>query len=892
MNKQRIVKILKWFFGILFGVLLLITVSIYYFKDNIIDMVLKEVNVHLKAKVKVEKVELAFWSSFPNLSVNFNKVFIQDTYENSTEKDTLFYSEKVRLRFNPLDIWRENYKLKQIDIYPGTLQLKVDSFGRENYDILKETADTAKTEFEFDLQKVKISNLRFSYTNKKINNLYSTDLIKTELEGKFSNKEFTLHAKSKQIVRETRNGQINFVSNKSADLDINININQEKGILNIPLTTITIANLPFQFSGYLDPNKLKFTIEAKKLSLIDAVNNISMEQAEYFKKHSGSGSVNFLLVIQDNRKDDEALALDCKFGIANGQLIEPTQNIKITELNLNGLFTNKKDNTHLSLNDIRFVSKTGLFKGNLKVSEFNAPRFEGNANGNINLEVVHSLFPIPKIDKLGGELVLNTDFIVKNIPHEDGTNNYDIIKCEGGIELINDYVQLIDDKRYFHSINGKIFLKNNDVGVENLSVKLTNSDLNLNGMFTNLIGFFKDEEKLQADMKVQSNAIYVEDLGTMAKEEQKQIDTPRTFMLPQQVDGKLTLAIGKLSYSKHDFEQIHGSLSLSEHILRFDDIKFKTSGANVTGSVLINEKSESYFHTISTLNSSNIQFKQLMKDWNNFSQNVITSEQISGQAAASLYLDAPFDLRTGINMKNVKADIHLKVENGRLKGVGAFKDIVQSMNSSSAKLVLGAKNIKSFGDRLTDLQFETLENQITIQDGVIIIPEMNINSSALKITARGTHTFENNIDYRFSFRLRDLKEKKTEEFGEVIDDNTGMLVYLKMYGSIDKPQFSWDKESKAEDRKQYNEAEKQNVKGMLKKEFGLFKKDSTVQQFQETNKPKEVLEVQYGESKQESEDFEKEKKKKDTKLNRFFDKMKQEEKEKEKEKIDIEFEFN
>lgn len=888
MDKKRIFKILKWFFGIFFGVLLLVTVSIYYFKNEIIGMVLKEVNVHLKAKVKVEKVDIAFWSSFPNLSVNFNKVFIQDTYDNATEKDTLFYSERVRLRFNPLDIWRENYKLKQIDISPGTLQLKVNSQGKTNYDIFKERVDTTETEFEFDLQKVKISNLRFSYTNKKINNRYATDFIATELTGKFTDKEFTLHAKSKQTVREARNGKINFVANKSADLDISIEVNQEKGILKIPLTTITIANLPFQFSGYLDPNRLKFTIEAKKLSLVDVVNNTSIEEVEYIKKYSGSGNANFLLVIEDDRKDDNALALDCKFGITNGKLTEPTQNIQINELSLDGLFTNEKDNESLSLSAIRFVSKTGLFQGNLKISQFNAPKFEGNANGTINLDVVHSLFHIPKIDKIGGELIVNTDFIVKNIPNKEGSSNYDIIKCEGGIELINDYVQMLDDKRYFHSINGKIFLKNNDVGVENLSVKLSNSDLNLNGMFTNLIGFFKDDEKLQAVMSVQSNSIHLEDLGTIERQELIQDDTPRTFMLVQQIVGSLNLAIGKLSYDNHDFEQIYGSLSLNEHQLRFDDIKFKTSGANVTGSILINEKSEGYFSTTSTLSSSNIQLNQLMKDWNNFNQNVVTSEHISGQAAASLYLEAPFDIRTGINMKNVKADVQLKVENGRLKGVGAFKDIVKSMNSPSAKLILGTKNIKSFGDRLSDLKFETLENQLTIQNGVITIPEMTINSSALKIAAKGTHTFDNKIDYHFSFRLRDLKDQKTEEFGDVIDDKTGMLVYLRMYGSINKPQFSWDKESKAEDRKEYNETEKQSLKGMLKKEFGLFKKDSTVQNYQETNKPKEVLEVQYGEGTEQSDEFEQEKKKKDSKVNKFLEKMKQEEKD--KKKVEVEFE--
>lgn len=237
-------------------------------------------------------------------------------------------------------------------------------------------------------------------------------------------------------------------------------------------------------------------------------------------------------------------------------------------------------------------------------------------------------------------------------------------------------------------------------------------------------------------------------------------------------------------------------------------------------------------------------------------------------------------------MKQIKSSLSIKVVDGRLKGVEAFKEIVDNLKTPATKLALGANNITSFGNKLADLKFDVLENTLQINDGMVYIPTMKINSSALNIEAKGTHSFDNQIDYRFSFKLRDLKDKKTSEFGEVLDDNTGFIVYLRMYGSLNSPQFSWDKESKSEERKAYNEQEKQTVKSMLKSDFGLFKKDSTVQKFEEIKKPKEILEVQYGEDEKQSEEFEQEKKKKDSKFNNFLKKMKEEEKTK---KVEIEF---
>ena len=83
--KRRIIKIGAWFFGTLLSFFLLITAGLYFFKDDICGYVITEVNQHLKAKVSISHVDLAFWSSFPNLSVDFEDVFVQDSYKNSTK---------------------------------------------------------------------------------------------------------------------------------------------------------------------------------------------------------------------------------------------------------------------------------------------------------------------------------------------------------------------------------------------------------------------------------------------------------------------------------------------------------------------------------------------------------------------------------------------------------------------------------------------------------------------------------------------------------------------------------------------------------------------------------------------------------------------------------------
>ena len=121
-------RLLKWLTGTLLTIALLITLGLYFFKDNIINYAISEINQYLKVRVDVGSVDLTFWKTFPDLSIDFKHVYVQDALPESKSSDTLLYSEKIRLRFNPIDIWEENYNVKRIDIAPGKLNLKVNFF--------------------------------------------------------------------------------------------------------------------------------------------------------------------------------------------------------------------------------------------------------------------------------------------------------------------------------------------------------------------------------------------------------------------------------------------------------------------------------------------------------------------------------------------------------------------------------------------------------------------------------------------------------------------------------------------------------------------------------------------------------------------------------------------
>lgn len=177
------------------------------------------------------------------------------------------------------------------------------------------------------------------------------------------------------------------------------------------------------------------------------------------------------------------------------------------------------------------------------------------------------------------------------------------------------------------------------------------------------------------------------------------------------------------------------------------------------------------------------------------------------------------------------------IKNGELKDLETMRLITDYMRSNKALKMMLNKHIDKFEEKLMHLKFATLSNKIEIQDRKIFIPEMTISTNALDVNLFGWHDFDNNVEYHISFRFRDLKTvAEYTEFGKVEDDGLGIIIYLTMFGPVDNPEFSLDGDERKNDLKENLTQEKQDLKSMLKTEFGLFKNDSTVQIIDDKNK--------------------------------------------------------
>ncbi len=135
---------------------------------------------------------------------------------------------------------------------------------------------------------------------------------------------------------------------------------------------------------------------------------------------------------------------------------------------------------------------------------------------------------------------------------------------------------------------------------------------------------------------------------------------------------------------------------------------------------------------------------------------------------------------------------------------------------------------------LENIKFQNLKNDLIIADRRLLIPLMEINSSAFNISLSGEQDFSGSFEYHLSVLLSDVLSRKARnsgsyisEFGPVQDDGLGRTtLFLKLEKDGGETKVSYDVKKLSEEIKVSLKKEKQSLKTILNEEYGWYKEDS------------------------------------------------------------------
>jgi len=146
------------------------------------------------------------------------------------------------------------------------------------------------------------------------------------------------------------------------------------------------------------------------------------------------------------------------------------------------------------------------------------------------------------------------------------------------------------------------------------------------------------------------------------------------------------------------------------------------------------------------------------------------------------------------------------------------------------------KKLSSFIElsELENIRFTQLENDFYIRNNYLVIPQMEVKSSAADLSVKGTHGFDNNYEYHVKILLSEILSKKRKKnknsssgFGVIEDDGLGrtsLLLKIENRGKVVK--VSYDVKAAGNKVKDNIKAERESLKSILNQEYGWYKSDT------------------------------------------------------------------
>jgi hypothetical protein len=823
-------------FGIalLSAIACLVVVTFFYGKE-IKKLMLESINEHLNSEIKVAEIEFSVIRHFPYASVQLKDIVAKDA-GSSGEKDTLLKAASASLLFNLFDVFRKDVSIKKIILKDGIVNIRVEKNGDDNYRFWKSAGEGPSP--VIDLENVVLDNVRVTYVHKGSDQNYVFNSVNGTLHGKFSNDRFELRANADLVSEHFYAGKIDYARNKKIKFRSVLKVNTLTNTYEFAESQLRIADLWFDISGNItslpETTKLNLQVNSNEVELRNMLSLLPPSLTEYFSGIDAKGKFIFKSSITGSADKKHSPDLNFTFALANGTLNPKESDVVLDHLTVNGSFEkNELKPSLLTINAFNGRLNGRPVEGNLSVRDLEDPYLILKTKADLDLNSLRAFIRHDTLESLNGLMEINISFAgkIKDLKQYANRNNYES-DASGTIVMENVSLKLKQNPLQYKNINGTFQLHGNDVEIQSLDGFISSTDFHITGSLRNFITFLLiPNQEANMNMTMSSSLINLDEIlenKTVSSDE----DTSYKIKINPRLVCNMNIAADKLVFRKFEATNIKGKVHIEDQLITSPDLRFNAmeGTVNMTASIATHRHDSVMIGCNAKVSGMNI--TELFRQMENFGEQTITDKNLKGKLNAEVVFNSSWSKDLTINPSKVVAQADITIDNGELND---FKPLLPL--SKYLKLA-----------DLKHVSFSTLKNVIQIHDRKIFVPKMEIKSSALNLTASGTHDFDNNVDYKLNMLLSDVMGKKLKsnetEFGVVEDDGLGRTkLFLAMKGPVDDPKFSYDKKGVSEKIAQDLRADKRNMKVMLNEELGMFKKDPTVKV--DKKKKKEEMQIDW-----------------------------------------------
>ncbi|MDP4818600.1 MAG: hypothetical protein NWR69_06265 [Flavobacteriales bacterium] len=826
-EKKQPSKRFKWIKRIFVGLLALVAllfsglvIAVTVYEDEIATFALQTVQGNLKTKSSIREADLTLWNNFPSVSIRFKDVYVE---ENSKAHDTLLFAKELYLSFDIVDLFSGKYNIDEIEAKDGSFNMRVDRKGLVNWDVWKpDTSSTPNEKFRIHLEDIVGENISYLYEDEQEKTFIDVKLKELQASGKFTEKQFLLDIETSAFMNVLYAGETEMFRKRNMGLDSEMQVNLDNNTFVIQTAELLLEEVPLSITGSLDYGdhpSIDVHVAKTELDLKEGILLLPKTLQVQLAPYAPSGNVQFNF---DMSGPFENLNIASTFSVKDGELVEINSGVDLHSIQLDANYVLKKGTDSVTIANFQSVLGTGTLSANGSIRNLSDPVLNLSVNAETNLGDVKGFFGWDSLAVCDGQISAQSTIQGKIAFQEaDSTFDWSQLHLNGRAQVTDGSFQWATSNGLFKNINGVFLLNGSDARVEQLNFNINDNNCNFSGDFYSIIPFFTtDNAVLTVQANLYSNRLDLEKLLSAAGSS----DSELQIALPTTVKLNLTTQIDQFLFKSFNASNIKGTVNYANGRLTISPLSMNLANGSLAADFSLFPTSNGQFGVTCTGALNHIDIQQSFLLFDNFGQSYLTHNNIKGNATVLADFQTTLASDLSVLPNSIKSDLQVNIENGELNDVGSFQYLIAYIKGN--KWIAPLMKEDEFAEKLRHIKFSTLQNSIHIENSIITFPLMDIESSAMSITIEGTHSFDNVLDYRIGFDLKEMLLKASSTAG----DKSGRQIYLYMRGPIDNLEFGLDKDALRSDRVSAKLIEKEKLNRIFTNAFSWRKERERVGQ--------------------------------------------------------------
>ncbi|TSJ46731.1 AsmA-like C-terminal region-containing protein [Fluviicola chungangensis] len=764
-KKSFIRRLFKWTgFTLLFLLIAIILIPII-FKDEIKEMVLKEVSKSLKADVTIKDFDLTFLSTFPNVTIQ-----LYDTKVTGRTEFKGVELASVKTIEAHVGLWDviggDEIEIDEVHISDAKFDVRVDPDGKANYDIVIPTEDRPvedqePSKFKLSLQEYSLKNIEIVYDDQasdmyaNIQNLNHTgsgdltaDIIDFETSTQMDELTFEMEG-------------LSYLSKVKTDADVNLlmEFKEDDSKFTLKENSFKLNHFNMSLDGFYqmlkDHDQMDLKLNTKEISFKDLLSLVPSFYQSGYESMVAKGDLKMNGEVK-GRLDEKNLpgwdfGLNVKKAMIQYAGLGSISNITV---DAGSKFAGGSNLDKMTLDVTKFHSEFvgNLIDANLKLrNPMTDPLIDSKLKAKVNLATIGKVMPLAEGESYKGKL--NADVALNGRMSSIEKEQYEKFNAKGLIELF-DFLYKSKDLNEDVNVKDLTFrFSPQNLSLEKMHASMGKSDFAMDGTIDNYLGYLfgtkKEDQLLKGAFNFNSNNLDLDQImgvsssstaaADPASAEPAPVDpNAEPLLIPENVDFNLNTNVQKLHYNGIDIHNMKGNVNVKEEVASLNGLTMNTMG----GTVGLHGSYSSKDHNKPAID---LGYKLKEIDIQEITSHFLT---IGKLAPVAKYAKGKFS--SDLNMKGDLTKALEPIYNS-LSGDGDF--------FTNMVTVSGFEPLKKLGDalsmdKISNQTFKDVKAFFSFKDGKMSLKKpLKIKLSGIDTEVTGSTAFTQEIDYKMVMQV-------------------------------------------------------------------------------------------------------------------------------------------